>query len=339
MLLLAFGSNGSGQLGIGHEDDVNIPTACLGIPSNVTIRKIEGGGNHAALLTDDGRVFLSGKGQYGDVRLDGTEYTQFREPPELSQAKWKDVACGWSFTILVREDGRVFGFGSARSGELGPSVTKQTSTPLEIDPSLQNIIAVSCGWRHVVALDNEGRVYGWGWGRHGQLKQAPEDKRAIFTPFVIPTDRPIKKIACGHLHTVLLDDQARISVFGSNKFKQLEPDHASVTGAINIYAGWHHSVAHVPVEDSNPRGHFVGWGRRDYHQSIVLSGDLFSCGSEHNLIVQDNILRAYGWNEHGNCTTDKEAVFAQRVSLPPGRITLVSGGCATSWVAISPSSS
>lgn len=338
-MLFAFGSNGSGQLGIGHEDDVNTPTPCLGIPSNATIRKIEGGGNHAALLTDDGRVFLSGKGQYGDIRLDGAAYTQFREPPELSHARWKDVACGWSFTILVRDDGRVFGFGSARSGELGPSADKQTSTPVEIDPSLQNIRAVSCGWRHVVALDDDGTVYGWGWGRHGQLKQAPKDKRAVFAPCVIPADRPITQIACGHLHTVLLDDQARISVFGSNKFKQLEPNNDLVTGAVNIYTGWHHSFAQVPSKEPDQQYRFTGWGRNDYAQVTELHANLFSCGSEHNLAVRDNILLAWGWNEHGNCTTDKRVVVNEPIHLPPGHITLVSGGCATSWVAISPPSS
>ncbi|CAI7601741.1 unnamed protein product [Penicillium viridicatum] len=78
MRLFAFGSNGSGQLGIGHEEDVSAPTQCLfGQPepsqgSQITtiqntnladeseISTIAAGGNHTLLLTSSGSIYAAG---------------------------------------------------------------------------------------------------------------------------------------------------------------------------------------------------------------------------------------------------------------------------------------
>lgn len=31
------------------------------------------------------------------------------------------------------------------------------------------VIRVACGWRHSAAVDDQGRLFVWGWGRWGQL--------------------------------------------------------------------------------------------------------------------------------------------------------------------------
>ncbi|KAJ6032118.1 hypothetical protein N7540_002850 [Penicillium herquei] len=71
MNLFAFGSNGSGQLGLGHEEDVSTPHQCLftqqstdaiqsEIQSKHKIIQIVAGGNHTLLLTQKGHVYASG---------------------------------------------------------------------------------------------------------------------------------------------------------------------------------------------------------------------------------------------------------------------------------------
>lgn len=70
MNLFAFGSNGCGQLGLGHEEDVSTPTKCLFThPTNEQdqeqkqkdkIIQIAAGGNHTLLLTETGSVYASG---------------------------------------------------------------------------------------------------------------------------------------------------------------------------------------------------------------------------------------------------------------------------------------
>lgn len=80
--VLGLGSNGSGQLGIGHKDDVSQPTACLfedddddcGDDSTLPavrerererererqIKRIACGGNHTLILFDDGSLYAAG---------------------------------------------------------------------------------------------------------------------------------------------------------------------------------------------------------------------------------------------------------------------------------------
>lgn len=76
MSLFAFGSNGSGQLGIGHDEDVSVPTRCLfeegQTPSEEengtqakTISCIVAGGNHTLILYQDGSVYAAGCNEDG----------------------------------------------------------------------------------------------------------------------------------------------------------------------------------------------------------------------------------------------------------------------------------
>ncbi|CAL5869608.1 uncharacterized protein PFLUO_LOCUS3838 [Penicillium psychrofluorescens] len=70
MHLFAFGSNGSGQLGIGHTEDVSSPTECIFETSEQhheslsdghdKISRIVAGGNHILLLTAKGAVWAAG---------------------------------------------------------------------------------------------------------------------------------------------------------------------------------------------------------------------------------------------------------------------------------------
>ncbi|KAL4880465.1 regulator of chromosome condensation 1/beta-lactamase-inhibitor protein II [Aspergillus karnatakaensis] len=167
--LYAFGSNGSGQLGIGHNEDVSMPMRCIfeddPIPSSelseaefqkpvaAQVSKIAAGGNHTLLLLDDGRVYAAGErsdGRCGEVKVqndNGTSGNRFRRISiQDAQSKtvfqrFKDVSATWEATMLVaalgdREDGdteskmdKVFVLGSGAKGELG------------LGPGVQNAVA------------------------------------------------------------------------------------------------------------------------------------------------------------------------------------------------------
>jgi protein ATS1 len=76
-ILYAFGSNGSGQLGIGHDEDVSFPTRCVfedvdtdvdGATSgdrDTSVARIVAGGNHTLVLLGDGRVYAAGSNEDG----------------------------------------------------------------------------------------------------------------------------------------------------------------------------------------------------------------------------------------------------------------------------------
>lgn len=338
--LFGFGSNGNGQLGIGHLQDVSEPTTCRGIPENETVQKVTGGGNHAALITTTGRLYMTGFSQLGEEHMkllsnqseeENLEWMIYQQ--KFEHTKWRDVACGWAFTILVSDSGKIYGMGTSKWNELAG---KSSQDLVEIDHGqLQDIVSVACGWRHVVALDKNGQVYGWGWGRHGQLGPAviaSPDKRDIRTIQKISMPQPIVQIACGHVHTLLRGEDGTVYGFGSNKYGQLgeiTSDGIVLKQSIYIDAGWHHSAS------LDEKGELKLWGRNDHgqltHQPLHNIKNV-ACGSEHTMaITKDKKVAAWGWNEHGNCTTDKDFVDVPVILNQSDNVNVVGAGCATSW--------
>lgn len=350
--LYGFGSNGSGQLGIGHLEDTNIPTLCLGLPLHDRIKKISGGGNHAAIITETGRLFMSGYSQFGDHQkllssntnedINDTEYTRFQQ--RFKDIIWQDVACGWAFTILLATTGKVYGIGTSNWNELaGPSTQGKMLTSIDTT-QLDNIVTVACGWRHAVALDAQGRVYGWGWGKHGQLGPPtipPKDKKDIRSVQQIDMPQPIVHIACGHVHTLLQGQDGTVYGLGSNKYHQLVPDYDEgppfilKQGATWIDAGWHHSAA------LDKQGNLTLWGRNDRGQ--LGSNDGFhkhikqiACGSEHTVVLNENTrhVAAWGWNEHGNCASELDYTTEAIILDQFGQADVIGAGCATTWFGV-----
>src|SRR4051794_5515435 len=71
-MLLAFGSNGNGQLGLGHREDTHLPTRCIipdEFPSISPPKCIAAGGNHTFILFPCGRLFVTGSNAYGQCGL------------------------------------------------------------------------------------------------------------------------------------------------------------------------------------------------------------------------------------------------------------------------------
>ncbi|KAI8972647.1 regulator of chromosome condensation 1/beta-lactamase-inhibitor protein II [Pilobolus umbonatus] len=323
MTLYGFGSNGSGQLGVGYTEDVNTPTPCIGLPDNDSIKKISGGGNHSAVITQTGRLFMTGYSQLGEGKTEKKEWTVYREIE--SCYRWDDVVCGWSFTLLLSK-GRVYGIGTSRWYELNEEIEYEDIK--ELDPQLTDIIQISCGWRHGIALNKQGEVFGWGWGKHGQLGTQAASVKYKHTKYrhhvhKIEMSQPIAQIACGHVHTLMRGYDGRVSGMGSNKYNQLDcPD----TLSTHIDAGWHHSVS-IDTE-----GTLRMWGRNDHGQLMQLPDIVqISCGSEHTLAVKKNKdVIGWGWNEHGNCTGTVPSTV-EPVIITVSESTLLGTGCATSW--------
>lgn len=339
--LYALGSNGNGQLGVGHLEDINKPTACLGIPDDEVISKVTGGGNHSAAISRSGRLFIAGFSQLGDNHMNNLtkqseegneEWMQFTE--RYNHMSWRDVACGWNFTILLANTRKLYGVGTSLWNELaGPS----SEELVEIDHNqLTDIVSIACGWRHVVALNQQGQVFGWGVGRHGQLGPSiipAKDKKDARDIRKIDMPQPIIQIACGHLHTLLRGKDGTVYGFGSNKYGQLgdiQEGNIVQHDSVFIDAGWHHSIS------LNANGDLKIWGRNDHGQLANQQLNIIktaACGSEHTIAITKDTGKAiaWGWNEHGNCSTDKDFVDEPATLDQSDNVKIVGAGCATSW--------
>ncbi|KAL2169738.1 hypothetical protein VTG60DRAFT_5634 [Thermothelomyces hinnuleus] len=335
-VLQALGSNGSGQLGIGHKDDVSTPEPVL-LPFSHTnlcqrLKQLVAGGNHTLLLFQSGDLLWSGDdttGACGPVNsttgTDQHESPSQPPPPRFrpvdltslpSGAKPFLVAATWTATVVVTSDpsghhaNRVYTFGTGTKGELGLGPTT-IHTPLptlvrDFPPPGTQITDISSCMGHVVAVLSNGEAWGWGNGRKGQLGEPAA--HAVFSPRRIEgVGFRVIKAVCGREFTVLFgpSESGDLVVMGSDKWgvRSQAPSTSSPSGGVagwkEVGAGW----GSVIVLKHN--GVLLGWGRDDHGQ--LPRGDLgpvkhIAVGSEHVLaLTEGNELIAWGWGEHGNC--------------------------------------
>ncbi|KAL4997009.1 regulator of chromosome condensation 1/beta-lactamase-inhibitor protein II [Aspergillus recurvatus] len=380
--LFAFGSNGSGQLGIGHNEDVSMPEKCIfeddfsfqnsvsGLsaqPSNSTVSRIVAGGNHTLVLLNDGRVYIAGWGQPVFKRVFVTDAETGTE-----HGLFKGVAATWEASVVVASAASesqagcsdvVFVLGSGTKGELGlgAGVTEAQTNGVRIPnfpPQGVKVRSVAGGMGHVVVICSDGSVYGWGTARKGQLGSKLASEKIVWEPRRIGLEGigvefAVSDAVCGREFTVLCGDKAKgeFVILGPSSGSPAEKDRwgirtenpasEGVKGYFGIHASWHGVYVHR--EDQS----ICAWGRNDRGQ--LPPGDLgkareVAVGSEHCLALLDDDrgrgVVAFGWGEHGNCgaKTDTQGNVKGAcawISLPEGvEVVGVGAGCATSWIIV-----
>eukprot|EP00058_Branchiostoma_floridae_P022901 XP_002608391.1 hypothetical protein BRAFLDRAFT_95399 [Branchiostoma floridae] len=219
------GANSYGQLGVGHCDDRHSPQQLEGV--NFRVKAVTGGGGHTAFISAEGRLFVCGWNQKGQLGLGHredvsvlTQVTTLTEPVDT-------VACGWDFTLAVTEDGQLFSWGSNAFGQLGvPEVKGHTSVPTPVQ-TLQGvrIVGVAAGLRHAVALDDTGSVWTWGAGKRGQLGRLEEGRCPTVSKQTgkvqLDVESSIVAVKAGSYHSLALTEDKRVWTWGRADYGQL----------------------------------------------------------------------------------------------------------------------
>lgn len=86
---------------------------------------------------------------------------------------------GMSRSSAIYLLGMIYSWGCNDSGQLGNGTYTSSTTPVPVK-NLKNIVKISCGAFHVLALDHLGRVYGWGSGGYSQLGKQEWEPNADF---------------------------------------------------------------------------------------------------------------------------------------------------------------
>ncbi|XP_064019663.1 secretion-regulating guanine nucleotide exchange factor isoform X4 [Pogoniulus pusillus] len=282
-VLLAWGANSYGQLGLGHREDVLVPQSLKDASCKCQdIKSITGGGGHSAIITGAGELFVCGHNKDGQLGLNHTEDVLcFTLCTALSGICVKQVACGWDFTIVLVGDGLVLSCGSNSFGQLGvPQISGPCLIPQKIESLKEKVVHVAAGLRHALAATESGLVLQWGTGLASRAKRAHQGKTLpLFLTAKEPCevagleDVKVKMVAAGSYHSVSLSDEGHVYGWGSNKHGQLvskeiflaEPkktetqffSHEKIEA---VWSGWTHLVARTET------GKIFTWGRAAYGQ-------------------------------------------------------------------------
>ncbi|KAK4189522.1 regulator of chromosome condensation 1/beta-lactamase-inhibitor protein II [Podospora australis] len=350
-ILLAFGSNGSGQLGTGHKDDVSAPTQVILPPqlaassSKVTITQIAAGGNHTLLLLSSGDVLYSGT--LLSESDPSTTTDQFTPLPLPENTTAQHVACTWTGSIISCSNKKVYSLGVGTKGELGLSQATLSSPTLQeipdFPPADTSVVALSASMSHAVAVLDNGKTYAWGANRKGQIGQP--SSQAVHSPRLISeVPFPVQRAVCGREFTVLFGspETGDMKIIGSDKWKiqTRAPEPPELQGWKTAGAGWG-SVCVLQKD-----GALNSWGRNDHGQLGPAAGKIgtiqdIAVGSEHALaLTQKGEVVAWGWGEHGNCGPLEEQQHKSgpsQIQVPTigsAKVVMLGAGCATSWIVL-----
>ncbi|PGH16661.1 hypothetical protein AJ79_01533 [Helicocarpus griseus UAMH5409] len=367
MPLYAFGSNGSGQLGIGHMDDVSVPTQCIfttddtgddqnGIndasAQDEPIR-IVAGGNHTLALFKSGAVYAAGSNKNGQCAHDPSRVPsllQFSRVVIVGEEgrridRFNAVSATWEASFFVdAEQGHLYVCGVGAKGELGLGENcVEASSAMRISefPSAgKEIVSISSCVSHTVVTLSDGEVHGWGISRKGQLGEGNIQKKILWTPQKVEGIPFFAcQVACGREFTVIAGhpETGEIAVLGSNKWDVLSGRPKEIKEYTILAASWHGVYVH------KKDGSAISWGRNDRGQLLpphLPRRAKLAIGSEHVVaILESSKVVAFGWGEHGNCgtNTDPQGNVAGRwnevpLNIEGSTVTGVGAGCATSWV-------
>jgi alpha-tubulin suppressor-like RCC1 family protein len=170
------GSGFHGQLGMNaSRKRCTVNPAPIDFPH--AVQQVCAGGNHSAILTDDGRVFTFGAGQYGQCGNLPRKHNMLPTPQIVDffvtyKIIINYIACGQNHSAAISSTGKLYTWGRGKSGALGHGIRADERFPRLVDLNYRDFgifIRVKCGAQHTMVLTDKGELLSFGTGAHGQL--------------------------------------------------------------------------------------------------------------------------------------------------------------------------
>ncbi|XP_075233828.1 X-linked retinitis pigmentosa GTPase regulator-like [Lycorma delicatula] len=235
-----WGNNSDGQLGLSENDICESklhPSLTETDSIACSVKQISAGSCHSVLLTLDGRVYVWGSNQHGQLGLgDGIKKSGvpvlLPAPDDVVQ-----ISCGLYHTMLLSYDGKVFIFGHGESGKLGLGGNNSVPFPIPVgfDELSSQINGIAAGGNYSMAFAEDGTVYAWGNNDHGQLGLEREEMKEINKPTIVSLLRTVyvKKVICGYRHTAFITDKHELYMCGETTSGKLCLDNEETEIYIN----------------------------------------------------------------------------------------------------------
>lgn len=340
-VVFSCGSGSSGELGTLDRLDVLTPSAVTIVPYNCRIVSVALGANYSCALTNNGKVYTFGNGDWGQLGLGSpkafNEKAEDRTPivtiptviPALEKKFVTAVSSGYAYAMVLTQDHEVYFWGNNNHGQsgLGPASFglpfRKIEAPVLVE-TLQGkrIVQLGCGSFFVLALSADGSLYSWGLvdclglgtmdaviamckSSDELAESVSKDRRTVLlTPHRVPIDTPNKivKINAGQWHSCAISDKGELFTWGVGFQGRL--GHGNKEPYL------------VPTR--------VG-GALEGHKVVDVA-----CGSFHTAaLTESGVVFCWGDNSNGQCGSN---ALPEAVMLPNcvNSLCVVAGGVARS---------
>ena len=230
-----FGHAGWGQLGL-DEDDASFrsevarslsrallsahlrhltPTIQVSTPAAIPVppcAAVAAGGSHSIVCARDGSLWAFGRALHGRLGLGGGGQSVHR-PTQLKLPGGFlccGVAAGGFGSAALTRDGQVLTWGASQNGELGRNTFDNSNVPAPV-AGLEGvrIVQMSLGGFHGLGLDDQGRV--WGWGFNGSMQLGVKGKKVVGQAELLPlpSHAAAVRVAAGGAHSLVVLEDGR----------------------------------------------------------------------------------------------------------------------------------
>ncbi len=247
--LLTWGSATSGKLGNGSTSGTVTSPTQLNV--STTFKEISAGYSHSIAIDKDGYLWSWGSASSGKLGNNNTSTTvkvPTKVPNMPSNIKFTKISAGYDHNLAIDTNGNIWSWGANTKGQLGRGfkvanlnnlntrrVTSRagitiTNTTVKVPTQITTgtkFIDISCGYQYSMFIDENGNLYGCGLNDFGQLGTGNNEDQKTVTKITIPNNQPVLKVSATVKHTLIIDAQENIRVFGNNAYGQLGNNYTS----------------------------------------------------------------------------------------------------------------
>jgi alpha-tubulin suppressor-like RCC1 family protein len=265
----SWGYNPYGEIGDNSITNRSTPISVLG--GNKTFCNIGSGVNHSLGIDLRGKIWAWGynaNGQLGDNSV-----TSRRTPKTILGANKTFCAVdgGSAHSMGIDKNGRIWSWGYNNVGQLGNNSITSVRSPVSILGGNKTFCKITGGGSSTLAIDKNGRVWGWGYNNRGQLGNNAVVSRRTPVSILGGNKTFCQIVATTGTHSLAIDKNGQIWGWGRNDYGQIGDNslisrstpvsiHAGNITFCKISAGLNHSLS------LDNHGQVWGWGYNDHFQ-------------------------------------------------------------------------
>uniref|UniRef100_F6RHY4 HECT and RLD domain containing E3 ubiquitin protein ligase 5 n=1 Tax=Macaca mulatta TaxID=9544 RepID=F6RHY4_MACMU len=189
------------------------------------IIQITCGDYHSLALSKGGELFAWGQNLHGQLGV-GRKFPSTTTPQiveHLAGVPLAQISAGEAHSMALSMSGNIYSWGKNEFGQLGLGHTESKDSPSLIEAlDNQKVEFLACGGSHSALLTQDGLLFTFGAGKHGQLghNSTQNELRPCLVAELV--GNRVTQIACGRWHTLAyVSDFGKVFSFGSGKDGQL----------------------------------------------------------------------------------------------------------------------
>nr|XP_018901900.1 PREDICTED: Williams-Beuren syndrome chromosomal region 16 protein-like isoform X1 [Bemisia tabaci] len=234
------GHNAYGQCGrpiVENEDYIRnkVPSQAIRL-GNEKIVSVCCGQDHSMFITESGKVYACGWGADGQTGLGHheNEWQPSLVKGDIQDEKIVKISCKSDCVLALNDKGDVFAWGNSEYGQLmRDDAIQQVNVPMHMKKlkGLGKILDIASGGTNCAVINEEGKVFTWGFGILGNGPNVYRNPVPTLIPpplfgcNEISPDTKVVRIEAGLTHFAAITNYGNLYTWGRNQDGQLGLGH------------------------------------------------------------------------------------------------------------------